>query len=158
MRHDILAYVLDTLATIDPPARVLDIGCGTGWFTDRLNRAGYETLGIDRTRRMRMLRRVLGRRKCRLADIHSVDLRGKYSVALCVGLMHSVSMPERMTLLMAAKQAVGARGTIIVVDYVPDRDVARKKQMSITNILATADEILASLLAFWHFKNLGRRS
>jgi SAM-dependent methyltransferase len=30
-----------------PPARVLDLGCGTGWTSDFLARSGYETTGID---------------------------------------------------------------------------------------------------------------
>jgi len=30
-----------------PPARILEIGCGTGFFTDRLARDGYDVFGID---------------------------------------------------------------------------------------------------------------
>ena len=35
------------LAALDPGARVLDVGCGSGWFSAALAAAGFETVGID---------------------------------------------------------------------------------------------------------------
>lgn len=31
----------------EPPARIIDLGCGTGWTTDFLARCGYQATGVD---------------------------------------------------------------------------------------------------------------
>lgn len=31
----------------DPPARIIDLGCGTGWTSSFLAQCGYEVLGVD---------------------------------------------------------------------------------------------------------------
>ena len=41
----IIGSMLDLLPV--PPARVLDMGCGTGWTTEFLHRSGYEAVGVD---------------------------------------------------------------------------------------------------------------
>src|SRR6516162_3644414 len=35
------------LARLTPPARVADLGCGSGVFTDLLHRRGYDAVGLD---------------------------------------------------------------------------------------------------------------
>jgi 2-polyprenyl-3-methyl-5-hydroxy-6-metoxy-1,4-benzoquinol methylase len=35
------------LGTLSPPARVLDVGCGAGWFAAELTRAGFSVVGAD---------------------------------------------------------------------------------------------------------------
>src|SRR5262245_19051495 len=52
----------------DPPARVLDLGCGTGWTSAFLARRGYDVLGVDIAPEMIRLARRLRRRE-RLANV-----------------------------------------------------------------------------------------
>ncbi|MGD1049973.1 MAG: class I SAM-dependent methyltransferase [Solirubrobacteraceae bacterium] len=35
------------LAALAPPSRVLDVGCGAGWFTAQLAAAGFDVVGVD---------------------------------------------------------------------------------------------------------------
>jgi 2-polyprenyl-3-methyl-5-hydroxy-6-metoxy-1,4-benzoquinol methylase len=35
------------LAALSPGARVLDVGCGSGWFCEALAGAGFQTVGVD---------------------------------------------------------------------------------------------------------------
>ncbi len=43
--HDIAAVF--TLMPAGPPAKILDLGCGTGWTSNFYAQAGYEVLGVD---------------------------------------------------------------------------------------------------------------
>ena len=44
-------YLMDIAQLIHflppPPARVLDLGCGSGWTSEIMARCGYEVLGVD---------------------------------------------------------------------------------------------------------------
>ena len=44
------AEPLAALLELEPPARILDLGCGPGRFCLPLARLGYEVTGVDRTR------------------------------------------------------------------------------------------------------------
>ncbi len=35
------------LAALQPPAKVLDVGCGSGWFADALAQAGFAVVGVE---------------------------------------------------------------------------------------------------------------
>ena len=40
-------YLIDTLKNLGAGVQGVDIGCGNGYFTRALIRAGYRTLGVD---------------------------------------------------------------------------------------------------------------
>jgi SAM-dependent methyltransferase len=54
-----LAWLQDVTG-IDPPARVADVGCGTGIFTRGLAARGYQVVGIDPNQAMLDQARALG--------------------------------------------------------------------------------------------------
>lgn len=43
--HDIAAVF--TLLPVEPPAKIIDLGCGSGWTSNFYARAGYDVLGVD---------------------------------------------------------------------------------------------------------------
>jgi 2-polyprenyl-3-methyl-5-hydroxy-6-metoxy-1,4-benzoquinol methylase len=57
----------------DPPARILDLGCGTGSLAVLLAQAGHEVTGIDAS--MQML--ALARAKAATAGCGSTSARGR---------------------------------------------------------------------------------
>lgn len=49
--QEITAWLPDP-KSMDKPVRILDVGCGAGYFTVLLGKAGYQVTGIDLTREM----------------------------------------------------------------------------------------------------------
>jgi SAM-dependent methyltransferase len=35
------------ISALSPPQRVIDVGCGAGWFCEALDAAGFEVVGVD---------------------------------------------------------------------------------------------------------------
>jgi 2-polyprenyl-3-methyl-5-hydroxy-6-metoxy-1,4-benzoquinol methylase len=35
------------ISALEPPSRVIDVGCGTGWFSGALAAAGFSVVGVD---------------------------------------------------------------------------------------------------------------
>jgi SAM-dependent methyltransferase len=47
VRHYLEKRVAFVRSRVPPPARVLDVGCGTGLLAQRLSREGYDVVGLD---------------------------------------------------------------------------------------------------------------
>lgn len=72
--------------TVEPPARVLDAGCGTGRIAIRLSELGYEVVGVDVD--PSMLAHAQGAAPdidWRLADLSSFDLAQTFDLVLLAG-------------------------------------------------------------------------
>ncbi len=96
----------------DPPARVLDCACGTGWLAAGLAGAGYEVAAADISPEMVERTRALGVP----AVVRSWDdtpASGDFDVVLCVGnsLVHA---SDRRTGLRAMAGALRPGGTLLV--------------------------------------------
>lgn len=68
-----------------PPARVLDLCCGTGQVSRALHERGYDVTGVDGS--PEMIRRARANAPgCEfvVADVRGFDLPGAYDVALCL--------------------------------------------------------------------------
>lgn len=52
-RDKILEFILDILRSKDKNVRILDVGCGDGYFTNKIYKRGYKNIiGLDKSRHM----------------------------------------------------------------------------------------------------------
>ena len=106
----------------DPPARMADIGCGGGWSTIALARAypNARFVGIDldppsieAARRHAAQSGLDDRVEFRHGDAASA-LDGEFDAAIIIEAIHDMANP--VPVLAAAREALGAGGSLIVVD------------------------------------------
>jgi len=73
------------LARLQPGARVLDVCCGTGQFTEEVRRRGFDTTGIDASGEMiGYARENTPRTVLTVADVRDFSLRRKFDAAYSV--------------------------------------------------------------------------
>ena len=85
------------LARLEPGARVADLGCGSGVFTDLLHNLGYDAVGLDISPKLI----ALGRAKYPNVEFHEGDVEhlpfatGSLDGVLLSGLVHHLPDPAR---------------------------------------------------------------
>jgi ubiquinone/menaquinone biosynthesis C-methylase UbiE len=85
------------LAGLKPPARVADLGCGSGVFTDLLHRQGFDAVGLDISPKLI----AIGRAKYPGVEFHEGDVEqlpfadGSLDGVLLSGLVHHLPDPRR---------------------------------------------------------------
>ena len=105
----------------DPPARVVDIGCGEGWSTLAMARAypqarvvgiDLDAPSIEAARRHAADAGLDGAVELRAADAAALDERA--DLALIVEAVHDMSNP--VPVLRAVRESLAEGGSLIVVD------------------------------------------
>ncbi len=112
----------------DPPARVADIGCGTGWSSISIARAypnvrvdGYDAdePSIELARHNAEEAGVADRVTFHLRDASDPTLEGRYDLATAFECVHDMGRPVEA--LTAMRRMVGEEGAVLVADErVPD--------------------------------------
>jgi 2-polyprenyl-3-methyl-5-hydroxy-6-metoxy-1,4-benzoquinol methylase len=107
----------------DPPARVADIGCGTGWSSISIARA-YPKARVDgfdldedsiaEARANAEAETLADQVTFRLQDAADPDLSGRYDFAIAIECIHDMSRPVEA--LRAMRSLVGEDGAVLVVD------------------------------------------
>jgi SAM-dependent methyltransferase len=84
--EDIHGEAMFVTRLVDPPARVLDAGCGTGRIAVRLHELGYDVVGVDVDETMLDVARADSPAlDWRLADLAAFDLGELFDVVLLAG-------------------------------------------------------------------------
>ena len=106
-----------------PPARVADIGCGTGWSSISIARA-YPKARVDgfdmdeesiaEAKENAEAERLADRVTFHLQDAADPELSGGYDLAIAIECIHDMSRPVEA--LRAMRSLVGEEGTVLVVD------------------------------------------
>lgn len=106
------------MAVVPPPARVLELGCGSGRETRPLVACGYEVTGVDES--PAMLAHVTGARTVE-ADLFTLDLGERFDLVL--GGSHFVDdadPDQRAALLATCARHVTDDGVVLLERYDPD--------------------------------------
>lgn len=112
----------------DPPTRVADIGCGTGWSSISIARAYPEVRvdgfdldepSIELARENAQRAGVADRVTFQVRDASDPTLEGRYDLATAFECIHDMGRPVEA--LQAMRRMVGVEGAVIVADErVPD--------------------------------------
>jgi SAM-dependent methyltransferase len=131
-----------------PPARALDLGCGTGTNSLYLARHGWRVTGIDfagpaiqRARaKVRAAGSLAGAETFQRGDVTRLDalgVTGPFELCFDLGCFHGIPM-ERRQAYVAGVARVAAPGALLLLYAFSPRDIAGRRAG------ATPDEIRAS--------------
>jgi SAM-dependent methyltransferase len=105
-----------------PGGRALDVGCGTGALALRLERAGYEMVGIDPSEGMlRVMREHAPGVEAVLGSGTELPFEeGEFDLALSVAAMHHIADPEAVRRALAEMARVTRPGgRVLIWDHNP---------------------------------------
>ncbi|MBX3227481.1 MAG: class I SAM-dependent methyltransferase [Labilithrix sp.] len=106
------------LAAIARGERVLELGCGTGGFTQRLLARGAEVHAVDWSGPMlKVARRRAPRATFEQAEITSFQPTERYDRVLFAFVLHELDADDRAHALAVARSALRPDGTLLVVDH-----------------------------------------
>jgi 2-polyprenyl-3-methyl-5-hydroxy-6-metoxy-1,4-benzoquinol methylase len=107
----------------DPPARVADIGCGTGWSSISIARA-YPKVRVDgfdldedsiaEAKANAEAEGLTDRVTFQVRDAADPELSARYDLAIAIECIHDMSRPVEA--LRAMRSMVGNHGAVLVVD------------------------------------------
>lgn len=116
--HDIHGEAASLAGLVDPPARVLDAGCGTGRVAVRLHELGYAVVGVDvDTSMVDVARAEAPDLDWRVADLATLDLGDVFDVVLVAGNTVPLLEPGTLDAAIARLAAHLAPGGLLVAGF-----------------------------------------
>lgn len=95
-----VAFIEDIFAAFNKPRKILEIGCGTGNYTQILHRKGYEVTGLDISENMIRV----AKKKCtcnfKVGDIAEVNINKKFDA--CIAMFAVISYITETSRLIKA--------------------------------------------------------
>jgi SAM-dependent methyltransferase len=112
-------YLLDVSQILGllppPPARVLDLGVGSGWTSDLFALRGYDVLGLDISPDMiELANRRSGKARFAVCDYEQGPLPGGFDVAVCYDSLHHAE--DEFAVLRNAYDALSDGGIMITME------------------------------------------
>ncbi len=113
---------VDSRLRSDPPARIVDVGCGEGWSSIAISRAypmarvigvDFDGPSVDAARRHAQEAGLAGRVEFQHGDAASLD-DGPYDAAIIIEAVHDMANP--VPVLRAIRGALAEGSSLIVVD------------------------------------------
>lgn len=99
------------VASLDPPARVLDAGCGTGKYWPLFLRAGLDLEGIDISAEMlRRLKEKYSWARPRLVGVQEMEFDAEFDAVICIDVLYLLppeDWPEALTRIRRALKPGG---------------------------------------------------
>jgi 2-polyprenyl-3-methyl-5-hydroxy-6-metoxy-1,4-benzoquinol methylase len=109
--------------TAEPPARVVDVGCGTGWSSIAIAKAypqvtvdGFDPdeVSVELARKNAAVEGVADRVRLHRTDAAGVTTAGPFDVATAFECIHDMARPVEV--LGAVRRALADDGTMLIVD------------------------------------------
>lgn len=100
-----------------PPARLIDLGCGSGWTTAMYAKSGYEALGVDiAPAGVTLARETFGGTGARFEvhDFENMPFDGKFDAAVIYDCLHHAEDP--LAVLRATHRALSPTGEVVIVE------------------------------------------
>ncbi len=118
------------LGLLQPPARALDLGCGSGELLGLLSERGFEVTGVDREADMLELARAAVPQaalvQADLAELDLAELPGPYDLITSTShSMNHLADPEALQRCLEAVARLAAPGAHLVVDFATRRGLER---------------------------------
>lgn len=103
---------------LQPGARVLEVGCGTGQVTQRLAAAGAAVVALDALPEMLAAARKRAPGATFLqGDVRNVELGGPYDAVVLSFVLHNLDGPDRRALLGRLAGALASGGRIGILEW-----------------------------------------
>lgn len=97
------------------PARILDLGCGPGFYADRLEALGHTCVGVDISPASVGYARANHRGTFRLGDAREIDDEAAFDVAMMVyGELNAFSPEDARRVVANAHRALRPGGTLVL--------------------------------------------
>lgn len=122
IRRELLTAVLEIAAPeLGGSGRVLDLGCGTGWWLRSLAGAGVEPARLEGVEvlpaRVGAAREAVPGARIRLGDIRKLETEGDFALVLLFTVLSSLpSAAEVRTALGEARRALAPGGLLLVYE------------------------------------------
>lgn len=100
-----------------PPVRVLDVGCGTGWTSEFLARAGYAVTGMDIAIdmiRAAQRQRTLPNLTFLVGDFENMPFAGNFEAVVSFGALHHCD--KLSSALSGCKRALQTNGRLLLME------------------------------------------
>jgi len=102
--------------------RVLDLGCGGGWFSIHFAQKGFSVLAVDQSskaiEKLEFLKEILDlpkiRTQCREVGKATWVQAGKYNIIMMLGLLHHLPEEDLPNLIRCCHYALNRDGVLVI--------------------------------------------